>query len=64
MTSTTHAIPAAAAQIELIPIIERGPAVDNGQAESVKTMRGVLVGLALVAPFWAGVLGVFALLVN
>lgn len=62
MTTTTHTIPAAPAPIELIPIIERGPAVDNGRVESLKTMRGILIGLVLVVPFWAAVLGGFALL--
>ena len=60
--TTTHIIAAAPARIELIPIIERGPAIDNGRVESVKTMRGLLIGLALVAPVWAAVLGGFALL--
>ncbi|PPG02654.1 hypothetical protein C5E06_09380 [Pseudoclavibacter sp. RFBI5] len=64
MTTTTHTIPAAPAPIELIPIIERGPAVDRGSSESVNTMRGVLMGLAVVAPFWAAVFGAVAFLAH
>lgn len=64
MTTTTHTIPAAPAPIELIPIIERGPAVDNGRVESVNTVRGILIGLAVVVPFWAAMFGAVALLAH
>ncbi|MBF4459378.1 hypothetical protein [Pseudoclavibacter sp. VKM Ac-2867] len=64
MTTTTHNIPAAPAPIELISIIERGPAVDNGRVESVNTMRGALMGLAFAVPFWAAVFGAVAFLAH
>lgn len=62
MTTTTHHIPAASSPIEPIPIFERGPGADRGYSESVKTMRGILIGLAIAVPFWAAVFGAVALL--
>lgn len=62
MTALAHATRAAPASAELIPMIDRGIGIDGGRSESVKTVRGVLVALALVAPFWMGVLEAIALL--
>lgn len=53
--TTTTAIPVADAPLPLIPIIERGPAADRGYAESISVSRGIGLGLAVMAPFWATV---------
>lgn len=59
--AANHVFPAATSKIDLVPVIERGPVLDDGHSESVKVMRGLLVGLAIVAPFWAVLLGGIAL---
>lgn len=59
--AANHHLPLATSDFERVPIIEEGPMMDRGYSESVKTMRGVLIGLAVVAPFWAAVLGGIAL---
>ncbi|MBF4549302.1 hypothetical protein [Pseudoclavibacter sp. VKM Ac-2888] len=64
MTATAHTIPAATSMIQLVPVIERGPSLDRGHTESVRTMRGILVGLAIVVPFWGAVIAGAALLLS
>ncbi|PPF47184.1 hypothetical protein C5B85_02620 [Pseudoclavibacter sp. AY1F1] len=64
MTTTTHPLPAASSPIELIPIIERGPGADRGYSESVKSMRGILIGLAIAVRFWSAVLAGATILVR